>query len=163
RADYGLVDGHDGLFARLCGPRIPYPHGPQGARSNLSGPKRQAHPEPDGTLGIPLLRGDSCALHPRTRTHDSQSDRRAPAPAPTPGKAVCVVLSIKMHPNQALCAEWRLYIPAMTRVQESLGRYGLLYVGDCKMAARETRAFLQTRGDFYLCPLPAVQLAPDEV
>lgn len=31
------------------------------------------------------------------------------------------------------------------------------------MAARETRAFLQTRGDFYLCPLPAVQLAPDEV
>jgi len=61
------------------------------------------------------------------------------------------------------CADDPLYIPAMTRVQESLGRCGLLYVGDCKMAARETRAFLQTRGDFYLCPLPAVQLAPDEV
>jgi transposase len=29
-----------------------------------------------------------------------------------------------------------LYIPAITRVRE--GR-GLLYVGDCKMAARETR------------------------
>ena len=45
------------------------------------------------------------ALHPGTRAHDSSSDRRAPAPTPTPGKAVCLVLSIKMHPNQALCAE----------------------------------------------------------
>lgn len=61
------------------------------------------------------------------------------------------------------CADDPLYIPAMTRVQESLGRCGLLYVGDCQMAARETRACLQTRGDFSLCPLPAVHLAPDEV
>src|SRR4029453_11751075 len=56
-----------------------------------------------------------------------------------------------------------LYMPCIERVQASMGQHGLLYVGDCKMAARETRAFLQTRGDFYLCPLPAVQLAPDEV
>jgi transposase len=56
-----------------------------------------------------------------------------------------------------------LYLPTITRVQESLGRRGLLYVGDCKMAARETRACLQTCGDCYLCPLPAVQLAPDEM
>ena len=27
RAHHGPVDGHDGLFARLCGPRIPHPHG----------------------------------------------------------------------------------------------------------------------------------------
>jgi len=56
-----------------------------------------------------------------------------------------------------------LYIPTITRVQESLGRRGLLYVGDCKMAARETRALLQRGGDFYLCPLPAVQLPPDKM
>jgi len=56
-----------------------------------------------------------------------------------------------------------LYLPTITRVQESLGRRGLLYVGDCKMAAHDTRAFLQARGDFYLCPLPVVQLAPDEL
>jgi transposase len=61
------------------------------------------------------------------------------------------------------CADDPWYIPAMRRVQESLGRGGLLDVGDWKMAARETRAFLQTCGDFSLCPLPAVQLAPDEV
>src|SRR3954466_8659922 len=28
-------------------------------------------------------------------------------PAPTPGKAVCLVLSLKMHQNQSLCAECR--------------------------------------------------------
>ena len=39
----------------------------------------------------------------------------------------------------------------------------LLYVGDCKMAAREKRAFIQSQGDFSLCPLPALQLAADEL
>ena len=34
-----------------------------------------------------------------------------------------------------------LYLPAITRVRESVGRRGLLYVGDCKMGALETRAF----------------------
>src|SRR5262249_15283722 len=38
----------------------------------------------------------------------------------------------------------------------------LLYVGDCKMASRETRAFLAASGDFYWCPLPQVQLAEGE-
>ena len=56
-----------------------------------------------------------------------------------------------------------LYVPCIRRVQESLGRHGLLYVGDCKMAARETRACLAAQGDFYLCPLPAVQLAEGEL
>jgi hypothetical protein len=31
------------------------------------------------------------------------------------------------------------------------------------MAARETRAFIASRGDYYLCPLPQVQLADDEL
>jgi transposase len=55
-----------------------------------------------------------------------------------------------------------LYLPCIERVQASLGRHGLLYVGDCKMAARETRARLVALGDFYLCPLPQVQLAAGE-
>ncbi len=53
-----------------------------------------------------------------------------------------------------------LYVPAITRVRESVGRCGLLYVGDCKMGAVETRAVLQVGGDFYLCPLSAIQLPP---
>jgi transposase len=54
-----------------------------------------------------------------------------------------------------------LYVPAIVRVRESLGRRGLLYIGDCKMGAVETRAFIQAGGDAYLCPLSAVQLPPD--
>ena len=56
-----------------------------------------------------------------------------------------------------------LDVPCIRRVQASVGRHGLLYVGDCKMASRETRAFLATQGDFYLCPLPQVQLTEGEL
>ena len=55
-----------------------------------------------------------------------------------------------------------LYLPCIERVQASVGRCGLLYVGDCKMAARETRARIAASGDFYLCPLPQIQLAEGE-
>ena len=56
-----------------------------------------------------------------------------------------------------------LYIPCIERVQQSLGRSGLLFVGDCKMAAHDTRAFIALAGDYYLCPLPQVQLAKGEL
>jgi transposase len=56
-----------------------------------------------------------------------------------------------------------LSMPCIERVQASVGRHGLFYVGDCKMASRETRARLVALGDFYLCPLPQVQLAAGEV
>jgi transposase len=56
-----------------------------------------------------------------------------------------------------------LYMPCIARVQASVDRRGLLYVGDCKMAARETRSRLAATGDFYLCPLPQVQLAEGEL
>lgn len=56
-----------------------------------------------------------------------------------------------------------LYIPAIQQVRDSLGRSGLLYVGDCKLAARETRAFVQAGGDFYLTPLSKVQLPDDSL
>jgi len=51
-----------------------------------------------------------------------------------------------------------LYLPAIARVRASLQQRGLLYIGDCKMAALETRAGVQAGGDFYLCPLSAVQV-----
>lgn len=54
-----------------------------------------------------------------------------------------------------------LYIPAITRVRQGLGRRGLLYIGDCKMGALETRAFTQAGGDFYLCPLSETQVPPE--
>jgi len=51
-----------------------------------------------------------------------------------------------------------LYEPEITRVRRTVGKRGLLYVGDQKMAALETRAFLGGGGDYYLCPLGLKQL-----
>jgi transposase len=54
-----------------------------------------------------------------------------------------------------------LYVPAIRQVSQSLDEHGLLYVGDCKMGALETRGFVQAQNDFYLCPLAKTQM-PDE-
>jgi transposase len=51
-----------------------------------------------------------------------------------------------------------LYVPAIQSVRKSLGVGGRTYVGDCKMAALATRAFVAAGGDFYLCPLSQTQL-----
>lgn len=51
-----------------------------------------------------------------------------------------------------------LYLPAIARVRAGVGRTGLLYVGDCKMASLDTRVGIAAAGDFYLCPLPATQV-----
>jgi transposase len=47
-----------------------------------------------------------------------------------------------------------LYVPLVRRVRDQLGQKGLLYVGDCKMAALATRADVVAHGDYYLMPLP---------
>src|SRR5918993_175944 len=52
-----------------------------------------------------------------------------------------------------------LYVPAIQAVRQSLGTGGRTYVGDCKMAALATRAFVATGGDFYLCPLSQTQIS----
>src|SRR5207248_4351928 len=55
-----------------------------------------------------------------------------------------------------------LYVPAIQAVRESLGVGGRTYVGDCKMAALATRAFVAAGDDFYLCPLSENQLSRAE-
>ena len=54
-----------------------------------------------------------------------------------------------------------LYVPAISQVRAGLQRSGLLYVGDCKMAALATRAWVCEQQDYYLCPLAEKQM-PDE-
>ena len=56
-----------------------------------------------------------------------------------------------------------LYVPEIQRVQASVGRRGLTYVGDCKMAALQTRATVAASGDYYLCPLARTQLPAAEL
>jgi len=46
-----------------------------------------------------------------------------------------------------------LYVPIYQRIRASLGQSGLLYVGDSKMGALETRAAIAAGQDLYLMPL----------
>ena len=47
-----------------------------------------------------------------------------------------------------------LYVPIIKLVDESLNKTGLLYVGDCKMSAFDTRVYIVKQGNHYLSPLP---------
>src|SRR4051812_40003395 len=57
-----------------------------------------------------------------------------------------------VHPGNA--ADDPLYLPLYHRVRTLLGQTGLLYAGDCKMAALEIRAEIAANQDFYLTRLP---------
>lgn len=71
-----------------------------------------------------------------------------------------LLLASDVHPGDA--ADDPLYIPLIRRVRELLDRTGLLYTGDCKMAALETRVEIDARGDFYLTPLPMTGATPKQ-
>ena len=63
-----------------------------------------------------------------------------------------------VHPGNA--ADDPLYLPLYRRARTLLGQAGLLYSGDCKMAALETRAEIAAKGDFYLTRLPLTGAVP---
>jgi transposase len=46
-----------------------------------------------------------------------------------------------------------LYIPIIERLLTVLTQAGLLFVGDCKLSALATRAYIRSRGHHYLAPL----------
>ncbi len=54
-----------------------------------------------------------------------------------------------------------LYVPMIARLRETLPAEGLLYIGDCKMGALSTRAYVQATRNFYLMPLAQVGHVPD--
>jgi transposase len=60
-------------------------------------------------------------------------------------------------------ADAPLYIPAIDRVRSTLKQSGLLYIGDCKMASSSTRAHVASGGDYYLCPLSALQATQEQI
>src|SRR5262245_60273717 len=71
------------------------------------------------------------------------------------------LLATDVHAGDA--ADDPLYLPIIDRVRTLLGRTGLLYAGDCKMAALETRGAIAARGDFYLTPLPLTGATKDDL
>ena len=70
------------------------------------------------------------------------------------------LIATTVHPGDA--ADDPLYLPLIARVRTLLGKTGLLYVGDCKMAALETRGAIVAHGDYYLTPLPLTGATKDD-
>jgi transposase len=70
-------------------------------------------------------------------------------------------LASDVHPGNT--ADDPLYLPLYHRVRTLVGQSGLLYVGDCKMAALETRATIAAQGDFYLTRLPLTGEIPAQL
>jgi transposase len=56
-----------------------------------------------------------------------------------------------------------LYIPAIEQVRAGIGKRGLLYIGDCKMMALETRTHLVAGEDQYLGPFSLVQVSQEQM
>jgi len=61
------------------------------------------------------------------------------------------------------CADDPLYVPEIKRVQQTLGAGGKTYIGDCKMGALATRAWVAGSGDDYVCPLAGKQMPAEEL
>ncbi|MBD1847908.1 hypothetical protein H6F89_31920 [Cyanobacteria bacterium FACHB-63] len=72
-------------------------------------------------------------------------------------------LPLVTHVVSGETADDGLYVPAIEQVQHTLDQTELLFVGDCKLAAIETRGFIQTQGHFYLCPLAATGKVPEQL
>src|SRR5215510_7396474 len=53
-----------------------------------------------------------------------------------------------------------LYIPVIDRIRRGLNKRGLLFVGDCKMSALDTRAYIVGHQHMYLSPLPLTGATP---
>ena len=71
------------------------------------------------------------------------------------------LLACDIVPGQS--ADDPLYLPLIRRVRQQLRQHGLLYSGDCKMAALATRAELVADKDYYLMPLPRTGDAADQI
>lgn len=56
------------------------------------------------------------------------------------------------------CADDPWYAPEIQRVQQTVGVGGKTYIGDCKMGALATRAWIARSGDYYLRPLAGKQM-----
>ena len=55
------------------------------------------------------------------------------------------------------------YVPAWGRLVATIGRPDFLVVGDCKLASLANRGHIQSRGGFYLAPLPLTGNTPTEL
>ena len=65
------------------------------------------------------------------------------------------LLHQKTYPGNQ--ADDGVYYPAIEDVRKIIDKQGVLYVGDCKMSAIQTRAKIASTNDFYLTHLPQIK------
>lgn len=70
-------------------------------------------------------------------------------------------LAIQVYPGQS--SDDPLYVPAIERTQACLKQSGLTHIGDSKMGALFTRAYVQYSGDYYLTSLALTQISATEI
>lgn len=56
-----------------------------------------------------------------------------------------------------------LYVPEIKKIQKNIGDKNKIYIGDCKMGAVETRAYIAGGNNFYLCPLSGVAMPKEKI
>jgi transposase len=69
------------------------------------------------------------------------------------------MIATDTHPGNS--ADDPLYTPLIKRVKAILKLDEVLYLGDCKMAALETRAHIANQQDYYMTPLPMTGVTKD--
>ncbi len=67
------------------------------------------------------------------------------------------LVACDVHPGHR--ADDGLYVPLIRRVRQMVGRSGILYLGDAKMAAQATRADIEAANDYYVVPMPRTGVA----
>jgi transposase len=102
----------------------------------------------------------ACGHH---RPHEGGLMQRGHSKDHRPDLAQLKLMTVAVHPHGHLAAtqvtsgnraDDGLYLPIIARVRQFFGRVGVLYVGDAKMAALQTRAAIAGAGDYYLTVAP---------
>lgn len=106
----------------------------------------------DSTTSYGFHQPDDNGVMQRGHSKDHRPDlaqlKLMAAVAEPTGQLMCSAV----HKGSA--ADDPLYTPLLQRVRRMVNRTGLLYSGDCKMAALKTRAEIVAGDDYYLMPLP---------
>jgi transposase len=102
----------------------------------------------------------ACGYH---KAHEQGVMQRGYSKDHRPDLAQLKLMAVAAHPYGYLSAtqvangkasDESLYLPLIARAREMLGRAGVLYVGDSKMAALAIRAQIAHQGDYYLTVAP---------
>lgn len=113
------------------------------------------------TASVYADREDAAVLFQRGHSKDHRPDLRQLKVMLAALDPLGVLVAADVVPGNR--ADDGLYLPTVRRLQTTLGESGLLYIGDAKMGALATRAYLQATGNQYLVPLAQIGHLPEQM